>query len=593
MTSAHRIPARIPSRAHWFRFDVPVHPDLAKHLVAFAGPVEDFKLPGTFWVPSNCAWLVSDFLKKYAVPFQVYAPEVQARPLTAMPAVPDAKPGTLESLLEFQNEGIAYKMNMRGAAFWWGPGAGKTRPALVYIKGCIRRGRQQLGIFVTRAGARETIRGECTRLFKTPPYVIEGAGRFDEAKARAAGLVITAWETLQIHVDQLLDLAPFSLVLDEAHRGKSHEIWTGIEGEDGKTKFGLKGNRASALYMLARASNRTLATTATPVYNRLDDLWPQLDAIDPGSWGKRIDWCVRYCSAYRTPYGYDTGGRSNEAELAQRLSGGPVGDNCDFPVHKVPYSRSHGQLPPKIREVILVTREQQNRGGAFTQEFRKARKKDHKSVVEIKLAEACSRKRKWLVEDILENLGTNGKIAVFSARKKDANDLAEALQNARKELKVWCAHGDHSDEIRDQVLREYMGAGTEGDEDYIPRHPGPCVVVGTHDAYGESVNMQDTDVAYVAMLPVNGGKLIQVEGRVSRQGQERRVRIRYPVAQGTIDEHMAELLLDKLPSMETIAGDEQIGGVLKALSNNGLTDEAIEESMMNKILNWVEPEEET
>ena len=45
------------------------------------------------------------------------------------------------------------------------------------------------------------------------------------------------------------------------------------------------------------------------------------------------------------------------------------------------------------------------------------------------------------------------------------------------------------------------------------RAEGPAVIVGTLDAWGESVNLQDTDLAAFVMLPYTPSMLEQAEGR--------------------------------------------------------------------------------
>jgi SNF2 family DNA or RNA helicase len=89
-------------------------------------------------------------------------------------------------------------------------------------------------------------------------------------------------------------------------------------------------------------------------------------------------------------------------------------------------------------------------------------------------------------------------------------------------------------------------------------HPGPCVLVGTGAAFGESLNIHDTDAALFVMLPYDPGQLRQWEGRFCRLGQKRSVIIYYIIAEGTVDEHVANILIDKLPAVEKIVGDVEL-----------------------------------
>jgi SNF2 family DNA or RNA helicase len=110
--------------------------------------------------------------------------------------------------------------------------------------------------------------------------------------------------------------------------------------------------------------------------------------------------------------------------------------------------------------------------------------------------------------------------------------------------------------------------------------PGPCVLVGTGDAWGEGVNLQDTDTFLIAMLPFTPGQVVQWEGRVARHGQKRPVLIEYMVAENTVDEHVAAILLDKLPAVEEVAKDDSVVGFADSLMGGDKTEEEIIESVL-------------
>jgi SNF2 family DNA or RNA helicase len=108
---------------------------------------------------------------------------------------------------------------------------------------------------------------------------------------------------------------------------------------------------------------------------------------------------------------------------------------------------------------------------------------------------------------------------------------------------VWVAHGDTDASTFAAIHTEYMA------------HPGPCVLIGTYQAWGESLNLQDTDHMVVAMVPITPGEIEQMEGRGARLGQSRPLTITYVLAENTIDERLAAILLDKLPAVERVTGE--------------------------------------
>jgi hypothetical protein len=605
---------RIINRRHWHGF---VLEDsralaLAPALEALAGPRMSKFEPGLLQAPPNCAWLVNQALTQSGVRFTYVPPLVTPRPAPALLHVPERREWTKLKFRPFQLEGILSKLHMPGSNFWWEPGAGKTRGALEWgfsYPGSV--------LFITRAGARNTIHDEAVNCYEVEPLVLEGRGAADElaskvkAKEPLPRLVITAWETLSDHIDGLLQLKFASLVMDEIHRAKSRDRWSareefGTEEAPGAVTFELKSNRAGASVRIAENIPRRLGTTATPIYNRLEDLYAQLTLVQPGEWGGWHAWATRYCAAVKTPYGLDTRGRSNVDELTMRLMGEkPVpdrstGSGAVWPAHKVPRTVSHAQLPQKLRQICYVPVDAQNKGEAVKQELKRARvANDLKAILEVRLYEACCRKRGWLVDWLAEQFGlerdgadgtvtpcTPLKVVVVSARLKDAQKLKEVFESRRPSVKTWLSTGEDSDAHRQLVQREYMGFKLDDPKhpEHIPRHPGPCVVFGTRQSLGESINLQDTDIAVCAIMPDNSGQVEQFEGRFTRQGQSRPVRIMYPVASGTVDERMASILLDKLPDAEEVAGTTEVAGFAAALGRGGKTKEELTESLLGKIL---------
>jgi SNF2 family DNA or RNA helicase len=112
--------------------------------------------------------------------------------------------------------------------------------------------------------------------------------------------------------------------------------------------------------------------------------------------------------------------------------------------------------------------------------------------------------------------------------------------------------------------------------------PGPAVLVGTGDAWGEGVNLQDTDLLLIAMLPYTPGQIVQWEGRVARHGQKRPVMIQYLVAEHTVDEHVAGILLEKLPAVEKVSQDDSVDGLADQLMGAD-NEDALMESILSKL----------
>jgi superfamily II DNA or RNA helicase len=505
-------------------------------------------------------------------------------------------------LMAYQKEALCVGAGRRGVHFWHPTGAGKTCSAILWsllVPGPV--------IVITRAAARFQYAREWEKYTKCRPFIIRPASTMKKKSEtleqyllsdEKRHVVVAAWESLQLYADKLVDMRPSAVIWDEAHLGKSSKRWESVPlpelPEDPKEAIKLAldqdaearsrngfisdndGNRvmilpldntATAAARLARAAWRRCATTATPVKDRVRDLWAQLDIVEPDAWGSATCWLDRYADRKPGTYGgYDTTGTSNLEELTGRLA---------KVTHHIAYATTHRQLPPKRRQSVYVGAEDQIPPSAgFANELKKAQLRGATAVLEVKLAEAASRKRKAVLGIIEDHVYAGGKVVMFTGRRKDVDVLGELIRKSdavkAKSAGVWAAHGENSSEERSNIVLEYMA------------HPGPCVLVGTGDSFGESLNMQDTDAALFVMLPYTPGQIRQWEGRFCRLGQKRPVTIYYVIAEGSVDEHVADILIRKLPAVEQVAKDEELAAAKDVIA--GFDSQQSPDAFADKIL---------
>jgi hypothetical protein len=257
------------------------------------------------------------------------------------------------------------------------------------------------------------------------------------------------------------------------------------------------------------------------------------------------------CGLKRGKWGMDDSGATNMEELAARL---------EHITHKVPAHVAHAHLLHKKRRqpVYIAPEDQTAPSAGFGKEMAAARKRGPSALLECRIARAASKKRRAVVDMVDDHVGSDHKVVVFTARRRDCDELGDRLRKARmgkaKKVEVWSAHGDHSVEARQQIVDDYMA------------HPGPCVLVGTMQAFGQSINLADTDAAFMVMLPYTPEMLRQAEGRFVRLSMKRAVVIYYVIAEATVDEHIASILIDKLPAVEEIADDQELGAARSVLA---------------------------
>lgn len=523
-------------------------------------------------------------------------------------------------LTPFQTDVLEKMGHLRSAHLWHPTGSGKTLSAILWS--LIHVGSI---LVVTRAASRIQYGREFEKFSKLRAHVIRPANERKKKGVKSLEeylewcedneqrpVVVVGWESITSVVDELTNFAPDILIYDESHKGKNTKRYDAIvldqhldkpidkrlqlykqqeinarakggfipdpndpkaskysNGSTDRVMLVPKQNITSVCSRLSMQADYILCTTATPIKDRVRDLWGQLDLAEPKSWGSFNVWAHRYCNAHPGYFGgLDTTGESNLEELEERLS---------RITHKIDYRDTHRHLPAKRRQSVYIAPEDQVKAlGGWSRQIKAASKKGGTALLEVKLAQAASSKRKAIMDMVSDHLSSGHKVTIFSGRRKDVEDIGSMIKKlpivkkSNGKIRVWAAHGENSSTERQQIVDDYMDS------------TNACCLVGTGNSFGESLNMQDTDAAFFVMLPYTPGELRQWEGRFCRLGQKRPVTIYYVIAESTVDEHVADILISKLPAVQKIAKDEELAEAQEVLA--GLEDpEEIAESILSKL----------
>jgi hypothetical protein len=576
---------------------VPDAPELLRAELGAVPGLRLYPLAGSglsIYAPLNAAWLAHELVTRSGADFRAHVPK--PRPAaSAKLALPYLREWVPAFLTPYQLEGIAWALAIapgESGHLWHPTGAGKTLESIIWALA-----RPGLTVAVTKASICTTWAHEVERYCQGVPLLrLEGTRPPASLALPPPPLfLLLSYSVLPAWIGVLERLRPRSVIYDEAHSaGKSGKRWDAILAKEAeplepalvepvepgfvdpfqfvlppaplptpqpKVKFLLKDNVAAAAMRLSKSSKRRLATTRTPIRDRVRDLWAQLDLVHPWQWGKRRDFEVRYCDGHEGRFAWESKGKSNLTELRRRLA---------FVTHMIPYSVTTRDLPPKRRQVTYVAVKDQVRPEAIADELRAAARRGPSALLEMRLMEAASRKRRVVAEHVQDALESNQKVVVFTGRRRDAEALERTVRErircsplSKTAVPIFMGHGGHSDKRRDEMREEYMAA------------PGPACLIGTGDAWGEGLNLQDSDLLILAMLPYTSGQIIQQEGRVAgRRGQTRPVLILYLIAEGSADEHVVQILLSKLPAVEKTGDFEEIEGFGRELGG-GLSEEEL------------------
>lgn len=453
--------------------------------------------------------------------------------------------GIPEWLLPHQLAGIEFFRKRGACLLRWPAGAGKT-------VGSVAAAQQQPHgrvAVVTLAGHKRHWRSEIERTSIESAIVVDGHDAFVPGGAR---YIVLGWEILDKHVDALIALGIGVAIFDESQRMKDR-----------------KGVWGKAARKLAVASQSVIMATATPAPDRVRDWYPQLDALAPWAFGAfwgtkdgRVGFAQSYCEGHSE--NLPNVGEIWKADGCNKDRMPELRDRLKFYVHNVSEAQALGAMPPLRRTVHYIPH-----GELLSDRCKreKVARGDAESQFEASLARAARRKRPQIVDLLATATASKQKAIVFTGRHDDVEAIGDAF---RKIMPDGCwlraVHGgDTTAAQREAIFGLVRRDGTYPPDSYMGQ-AGPAVLITTGDVAGTGINLQDTDHLILAMLPWNPGRVHQYEGRVRRLGGKRKPQVHYLVAEGTVDERVAEHLLEKLPPYSSLDGPGEMEELKQKLS---------------------------
>jgi len=433
-----------------------------------------------------------------------------------------------------------------------------------------------------------------------------------ESYANGRPHIVVGWDTLLHVLDALEKIKWSSIVFDESHFAKSHKRWDHVRKLNSSQKFPRRRTRTYAAYALSLTTPRRLVMTGTPQPDRRQDWWGQLSLCSNG-WEEtsgRSD--GRYCGAQAGDFGWEVKGTENTEEFLVRKS---------YIVATVPQDVVDAQLPPRRLSVMRVSRRTQDKTDPyFRTEMRRLAREAGKGdrsarglLAEVEGQEAAARKRSatiGLIEDYVgrrvaldkeveaqgkiptrDATEIKGKCVIFTGRHADCWELYDALERAGNKsgaplarARLLCGVRALANTERQHVtnkagklvletpaqrLRRVRAGGfevLEGHErqamqDAYMADAGPTVLVATGQAWGTGLDLQDSDLLCIVYLPWSPGDLDQWMRRVQRLGMKRPCQVVILVADGTVDDRRASVLIDKVPDISLTTGNSSLAEV--------------------------------
>eukprot|EP00873_Tetraselmis_striata_P035438 jgi/Tetstr1/455702/TSEL_042510.t1 len=337
----------------------------------------------------------------------------------------------------------------------------------------------------------------------------------------------------------------------------------------------MQAKRTQAILPLLKSARRVVLLSGTPALGRPIDLYPQLDALRPGSFGSIAAFGKRYCGGRRRPWGWDYNGASNLDELHERIL-------TEFMYRRLK-SQVLAQLPPKRRQCIQVelpadkAKESDRicasvmdsigklRGSqAGAQSGREPAYAAHRELRQA-LGEwytASGRaKAEAAMQFCAELLEGGVKLLVFAHHLQ----VLDALEDAAKLMRIKYIRVDGSTPSQDrhEAFRRFQT------DDSIR-----CAVLSV-TACGTGVTLTAASDVVFAELHWTPAVLQQAEDRCHRIGQAQSVNVRYIIGKGTSDEVMWPAINRKL---------RILGRALDGCRDGGLRAEGVKLSIGDSAL---------
>ncbi|MBI4729129.1 MAG: DEAD/DEAH box helicase [Acidobacteria bacterium] len=434
--------------------------------------------------------------------------------------------------------------NMRGRAILADEvGLGKTIEAALVASELLLRGLAAHILVLAPTGIVEQWREELDRKFALPsvvatvrtPALAPSLGVQPSLGAQPIVIASLAAARRSPLRDAIVGREWDLVIADEAHRLKNP-------------------NSASGRLARSLRARYLLLLTATPVENRLEDLYHLLNLVRPGHLGTPREFRARYGA----PGGERARGlpelrartreimvrhRRSEVSVALprrlaetvRLAPGPEEAELYRLVSGRVRERGRGAPPT----VALALRTLQHLAGSSPQALVPSLEKAGWADLAARAARAGPTQKARALVQILRRHGEQGeKVVVFCGFRETLDHLAALV--GREDLPAAVYHGGLPRRGKDEAIRAFR-------ED-VP------VLLST-EAAGEGRNLQFCHVMVNFDLPWNPMQIEQRLGRIHRIGQKRDVLVTNLVTRETIEDRILEVLEAKLNLFELVVGE--------------------------------------
>lgn len=336
------------------------------------------------------------------------------------------------------------------------------------------------------------------------------------------------------------------MIVDEAHGLKNPAT------KRTRTIFGFKGGKKETWVEPIQAE-RFIALTGTPIVNRPGELWPLIHRLDPRGLGSNR-------KRFQDRYVYET---TNNKELHDIM-------RATFMVRRLKADVLK-ELPAKTRSIILIESEG-SRALLATENALIARKKAELAAMQHE--GAVEKLRMWRGAAMTEISRIRHETAL--AKVPAAIDHIFDLLDEHAKVIVFHHHHDVGDKLMEAlpgVVRLDGRCTPEEKNSAVTRFqtdPKTRVFLGSIRAAGMGITLTAASTVVFCELDWSPASMIQAEDRAHRIGQKDSVLVQHLVIDGSIDQRMSKILIEKADMIGQILDGDMPAALQKSVLDDVL-----------------------
>jgi SWI/SNF-related matrix-associated actin-dependent regulator of chromatin subfamily A-like protein 1 len=299
---------------------------------------------------------------------------------------------------------------------------------------------------------------------------------------------------------------------------------------------------------------RSVAMTGTPLPNRPKEVFSILHYLDPVTFKSRTKFQNEFCDAHYNEYGTDAQGASNLGRLQTLLRSTVMIRRRKQDVLK--------ELPAKQRTVIEIPHDATEAVAAELEAYKK-READLESMRQAVAAAkekasedpevyaAAVRGLRQATRIVFQEIS---KLRLEAARAKlpYVIDHLRGLAEGGEKLIVFAHHQEIIRAIAGEFGRHCVtcygpddGSQRQRNVDRFQADPDCWVIAGNYDVMGVGWTLTASWHVVAAELDWVPGRMTQAEDRAHRMGQVNAVLVEHLVLEGSLDAHMARIVVEK------------------------------------------------